>query len=164
MKRHLRVAASNGGTPAGRQAGLTAERERHRAETVGRRGRSRLHLASERSWQHTLVLTGTLDRRSAAELEEEIECLCEEGVTSLTLDLRLLEEMDATGVQVIAFRSTLCRRRGHELAVIPGSAAIQRALVEAGAEFVLEPVVVGREPGAGGVAEREVRTTMVRDL
>ena len=45
-------------------------------------------LASTPVWRHRLILTGKLDYRSASELEEEIECLCQEGVTNLTLDLR----------------------------------------------------------------------------
>jgi len=162
MKRHLRVAASNGGTAdRGAAEQAVAERRHNRVEIAGhRRGRGRLHLASERSWQHTLVLTGTLDRGSAAELEEEIECLCEEGVTSLTLDLRALEGLDPTGVQVIAFRSTLCRRRGHALTVIPGSYTMHRALVEAGVAEVQEPAAASDV----AVPSREVFTTMVRDL
>ena len=49
-----------------------------------------LTLASAPVWRHKLILTGKLDHRSAPELEEEIECLCQEGVTILTLDLRQL--------------------------------------------------------------------------
>jgi anti-anti-sigma regulatory factor len=83
-------------------------------------------------WHHTLVLTGRLDGSSAPELEEEIECLCQEGVTHLTVDLRALDTVDASGVRAIAFGNLVCRRRGNGYAVITGSFAAQRALTGAG--------------------------------
>jgi anti-anti-sigma factor len=81
---------------------------------------------------HTLILTGELNRASAHALEAEIERLCEEGVTGITLDLRELSYIDSIGVAVIAFRCGLCERRGYDFAVIPGSRLIQRAFEQAG--------------------------------
>jgi anti-anti-sigma factor len=86
---------------------------------------------------HTLVLTGELDRSSAHALEAEIERLCEEGVTGITLDLRELAYIDSIGVAVIAFRSGLCRRRGYDFALIPGSRLIHRAFEQAGVTALL---------------------------
>ena len=86
---------------------------------------------------HTLVLTGSLDRSSVHRLEAEIERLCEEGVTGITLDLRQLADIDAFGVAVIAFRCGLCRRRGYDFALIRGSRAIQRAFEKAGVSELL---------------------------
>jgi anti-anti-sigma factor len=86
---------------------------------------------------HTLVLTGGLDRRSAHALEVEIERLCEGGVTGITLDLRQLAYIDSIGVAVIAFRCGLCRRRGYDFAVIPGSRLIHRAFEQAGVTDLL---------------------------
>jgi anti-anti-sigma factor len=117
-------------TPAG--AGQTSLSETAHA-------RPQLTLASEPVWRHKLILTGTLDHRSAPELEEEIECLCEEGVTTLTLDLRQLDAIDSTGVTAIARRGAVCKMRGHHFAVIPGSRVIHRALAEAGATDLLTP-------------------------
>lgn len=96
-----------------------------------------LTLASEPVWRHKLILTGRLDYHSAAELEEEIECLCQEGVTILTLDLRQLDTIDATGATTIASRGAACKRRGHDFAVIPGSRPVHRVLAEAGAANLL---------------------------
>jgi anti-anti-sigma factor len=101
--------------------------------------RPQLTLASEPVWRHKLILTGKLDHRSAPELEEEIECLCEEGVTTLTLDLRQLDAIDSTGLTAIARRGAVCKMRGHDFAVIPGSRVIHHALVEAGATDLLTP-------------------------
>ena len=86
---------------------------------------------------HTLVLTGSLDRSSVHTLEAEIERLCEEGVTGITLDLRQLDDIDAFGVAVIAFRCGLCRRRGYDFALIRGSRATQRAFEKAGVSELL---------------------------
>jgi anti-anti-sigma factor len=85
-----------------------------------------------RARTHTLILTGELDRGSATTLEAEIERLCEEGVTNLTLDLRELRRIDSIGATVVAFRSSLCERRGCDVAVIPGAGVIRRALEQAG--------------------------------
>jgi anti-anti-sigma factor len=105
--------------------------------SVAVHARPHLTLASTLVWRHKLILTGKLDYHTAPELEEEIECLCQEGVTVLTLDLRQLDEIDPTGATVIAFCGAACRRRGRDFAVIPGSPAIHRALVEAGATDLL---------------------------
>lgn len=91
-----------------------------------------LELASVSAWTHTLILTGELTHRSAHALEGEIERLCEQGVTGITLDLRDLAQIDSTGVVVIAFRRELCERRGYEFTLIPGSQPIRRAFEQAG--------------------------------
>lgn len=131
--------------------------------------RPRLTLASAPFWRHKLILTGRLDHRSAPELEEEIECLCQEGVTILTLDLRQLDAIDSTGVTAIAFRGTACKRRGHDFAVIPGSGVIGSALAEAGAANLLAPdpneSVVRRFSSCSSDGSRSDRsTTMIKNL
>jgi anti-anti-sigma factor len=86
---------------------------------------------------HTLIPTGVLDRRSAHALEAEIERLCEEGVSGITLDLRQLTYIDSIGVAVIAFRCRLCLRRGYEFSLIRGSRSINRVFEKAGVSEVL---------------------------
>jgi anti-anti-sigma factor len=105
--------------------------------SVATRSRPHLRLAGKAVWRHRLILTGKLDCRSASELEEEIECLCEEGVTILTLDLRQLDGIDPAGAMVIAFCGAACRRRGRDFVVIPGSSVIHRVLTEVGAMDLL---------------------------
>jgi anti-anti-sigma factor len=96
-----------------------------------------LALARANVWTHTVILTGELNRRSAHTLEAEIERLCDEGVTGITLDLRELTHIDSTGVAVIAFRCGLCKRRGFDFALIPGSRLVHRAFERAGvADFL----------------------------
>jgi anti-anti-sigma factor len=98
--------------------------------------RPHLTLASLPAWRHKLILMGRLDHRSAPDLEEEIECLCQEGVTTLTLDLRQLNAIDSAGVKAIVFRGAAYRRHGRDFAVISGS-RFSHALAEAGATDLL---------------------------
>ena len=136
MKRHMTastvgVTGRNEGTPrlvTARTSSATKKEPRPRPPS----GERRLALASSNTWMHTLIPTGELSHGTAAALEAEIERLCEEGVTSLTLDLRELRRIDSTGVAVIAFRAGLCRRRGHEFTLIAGSEAVQHAFEQAG--------------------------------
>ncbi len=142
MTHHLTLATASRHEPA-RGDEVEAASDRTRAgegeanSSVAAHSRPHLTLASTLVWRHRLILTGKLDHGSASELEEEIECLCEEGVTILTLDLRQLEAIDSTGATVIACSGAACRRRGHDFAVIPGSRVVHGALTEAGATNLL---------------------------
>jgi anti-anti-sigma factor len=106
-----------------------------RAQAV--HARPRLTLASAPVWRHKLILTGRLDHRTVVELEDEIECLCEEGVTILTLDLRQLDAIDSVGARAIACRGAARKKQGRDFAVVAGSPVVHRALAEAGAESLL---------------------------
>ncbi len=106
---------------------------------------------SARVWTHTLILTGELTHRSAHALEIEIERLCDEGVTGITLDLRQLRQIDSIGVSVISFRCGLCQRQGFGFSLIPGSRLIQHAFEQAGVSDLL-PFQVDE------VAARRLRT------
>jgi anti-anti-sigma factor len=142
MKRHLTLsttsqhALDHGDTvEAVADRALTGDGQTSLSETT--RARPQSTLTNEAVWKHKLILTGKLDHRSASELAEEIECLCEEGVTILTLDLRQLDTIDSIGVTAIARRGAVCKMQGHDFAVIPGSSVVRRALAEAGAVDLL---------------------------
>jgi anti-anti-sigma factor len=94
--------------------------------------RPHLTLVPPQQWSHTLILRGDLDQHSAPELEDEIDCLHQEGVTALTLDLRQLNVIDSRGAQVIASQSASFKRGGRCLAVLVGSPAMYHALTTAG--------------------------------
>jgi anti-anti-sigma factor len=136
MKRHLMVSPVSGELSEGRALRRGSSRppttfnRNTRSQTAG--NQPSLALATETVRRHTLVLTGELHYRSAHALEAEIERLCEEGISRITLDLCALEFIDANGIAVIAFRSALCKRRGADLDVIAGSRIIHRALEQAG--------------------------------
>jgi len=108
---------------------------------------------------HTLILTGELNTRSVLALETEIERLCDEGVSGITLDLRELTSIDPVGVAVIAFRSGLCQRRGCEFTLMRGSRAIYRVFEQAGVNGALSYVEV--DAGVEAEAEAERRPALV---
>ena len=82
-------------------------------------------------WRHTLVLKGCLDAQSGPELQDEIECLYQEGVTSLVIDIRQLETIELVGAQAIASLSALYERRGLTVAVLGGPAWVHHTMIEA---------------------------------
>jgi anti-anti-sigma factor len=169
MKRHVTASAvsigrqKEGGVPEAANGAHAAFNENTRPR--GGSSKPNLVLASANVWTHTLVLTGDLDHRSAHTLELEIERLCEEGVSGITVDLRELEHVDPIGVAVIAFRCGLCKRRGYDFALIAGPPHIQRAFEQAGVSqlpFVDEevagsparPTEVVAAPGSSRAVQR----------
>jgi anti-anti-sigma factor len=125
-----------GDAPAG-VANRSTRRFSKGARTRPAEDRAGVVLKSVSVWTHTLILTGELTRRSAHALELEMERLCEQGVTDITLDLSQLGYIDATGVAVIAFRSGLCERQGYGFALIPGSRVVHEAFEQAGVSEML---------------------------
>lgn len=113
-------------------AALAPDKHTHAAPSRPKPSRPNLSLARVERWTHTLVLTGGLDHRSAHTLEAEIERLCDEGVTGITLDLRKLAYIDSIGVAATAFLCGLCDRRGYDFALIAGPPRIHRAFEQAG--------------------------------
>jgi anti-anti-sigma factor len=159
MKRHLTTSAVNMG--AIRRSGATLDEP----ETVPvdpdpprfAEAEPGLVLTSVSTWSHTLILTGELTHRSAHAVEVEIERLCEEGVTDITLDLRELTGIDPVGVAVIAFRCGLCEKRGYGFRLIRGSQPVQRAFEQAGVQGIL-PFVDADESadGLGALGHRSL--------
>lgn len=149
MKRHTTVSEVHIGSPDGtRLLGdppSRRDRDDHESQPGG------LVLTSVNTWNHTLVLTGELTHRSAHSLEVEIERLCEEGVTDITLDMRDLKQIDPVGVAVIAFRCGLCEKRGYGFRLIRGSRAVQRAFEQAGVSEML-PFQEGDDMAAARLA------------
>jgi anti-anti-sigma factor len=140
MKRHqMAMAPSVDEHLAGTAAGESQTRKAAPNRRIARPASSEAGFmpASVPAREHTLILTGQLDSSSANALEAAIERLCEERVTSITLDLRELTSIDPVGVAVIAFRCRLCERRGYEFALIPGGRMIHRAFEQAGMDGLL---------------------------
>jgi anti-anti-sigma factor len=142
MERHqVAMAASfqtrNEGGTVGSVAGQTLTALNESTRTRPASSEASLAPASLSVWMHTLILTGELDRGSAHALEAEIERICAQGVTGITLDLRELTYIDSIGVAVIVFRWGLCHRHGYDFALIPGSQFIHRAFEQAGVSELL---------------------------
>jgi anti-anti-sigma factor len=130
---------------------------------------SHITLAAHRPWSHTLVLRGDLDHHSASELEDELVCLLEEGVTALTLDLRELDELDSRGAHVIALQSALFKGRGRRLSVLAGSPAVQCALAAAGGPDLVRSEPLEEPSGryssvSSHPADPDLATTITRQL
>ena len=143
--------------------------------TASSRPGPHLTLAPARPWSHTLVLKGDLDHHSASELEDELVCLLEEGVTALTLDLRQLHELDPRGAHVIALQSALFKGRGRRLHVLAGSPAVHCTLAATGGQDLLGSEPAGRKDDAEGAAglfssysaqraDADLSTTVTREL
>ena len=142
MERHLttstvRIGIRNEGGTTGSVADATNAVSDTKTRTQPARNEPGSVWKSVSVWTHTLILTGELTYRSAHALELEIERLCEEGVTGITLDLRQLTHIDSVGVAVISFRCGLCQRKGYGFALIPGSRFIHRAFEQAGVTDLL---------------------------
>jgi anti-anti-sigma factor len=126
-----------------------------------------LTLVPARPWSHTLVLRGNLDHDSAPELQDELECLAQEGVTALTLDLRQLDALDPSGAQVIASHSASFRGSGRDFAVLVGSPVVDRTLSEAGGADLVMPArseAAGRRFSRSSSHMADLSTTMIRDI
>jgi anti-anti-sigma factor len=137
MKRHLTASAvslgrRNGDSAIASTAMHTSTAPDKSTNTQPASGEQRFALTSVSAWTHTLVLTGELNQRSAARLEAEMDRLCEEGVTGITLDLRELVSIDSAAIAAIAFRCGLSQRRGYEFTLIPGPQSIHDAFERAG--------------------------------
>lgn len=175
MKPHLTSSPTTTTRHLGNQD-RTAEVLAHPAGIGDRAGRAQavhahphLTLANATTWRHKLILTGRLDHRTVVELEDEIECLCEEGVTILTLDLRQLDAIDSVGARAIACRGAACKKRGREFAVVAGSPVVHRALAETGAESLLagepgETCVFRIITSASDSSPHDTSTVMVKNL
>ncbi len=175
MKPHLTSSSTTITRHLGNQDSTT-EVLAHPASIGDRAGRAQavharphLALASTPVWRHKLILTGKLDHRTVVELEDEIECLCEEGVTILTLDLCQIDAIDSVGAKTIALHGVACKRRGRDFAVVPGSPVVHRALAEAGAESLLEgdageTDVLRLAARASDSSPRDTLTVMIKNL
>jgi anti-anti-sigma factor len=78
--------------------------------------------------RHTLSLGGELDIASSATLHGAISRMlgrASRGDT-IVLDLSRLMFIDSTGLAEIILTSQLCRRDGHDFALVPGPRAVQR--------------------------------------
>jgi anti-anti-sigma regulatory factor len=131
-------------------------------------GRPHLTLLQTRLWNHTLVLKGTLDDLSAPELQDELECLREEGVTALTLDLRELEAMAPSAAQIIVSQGARFNVQGRHFGVLADAPRLRGTLNEAGGTDLVAPdasEILGRRFGRAP-AERshpDLSTTMTRE-
>jgi anti-sigma B factor antagonist len=83
---------------------------------------------------------GELDMSSVPILEEQLRAALDGGGKRLVVDLRGLEFMDSTGLQVLVQLDELAKHDGFDFAVLCGDGLVRRVLRETGLDGIL-PVV-----------------------
>jgi anti-sigma B factor antagonist len=73
-----------------------------------------------------LVLTGELDLASVPMLERRLDASADAGVVRVVVDLRGLEFLDSSGLQLLLRAQAQLRGRRHELLLRPGARAVQQ--------------------------------------
>lgn len=72
----------------------------------------------ERGGRHTWLMTGRLTRATATAFELMVGLLCEQGASSLAVDVRALTFLDSGGLAAIMRARELCGEHGCELTLI----------------------------------------------
>jgi anti-sigma B factor antagonist len=88
--------------------------------------------------QHRLLLAGELDIASAPILEATIAGLCENGTSTIVLDVSKVTFMDSTGLRAVLAADKLCRGRGHALSLAGAKGAVQRLFELTGVSGALQ--------------------------
>ncbi|HXD54187.1 MAG TPA: STAS domain-containing protein [Solirubrobacteraceae bacterium] len=92
--------------------------------------------------RHVLMLSGSLDLDSAAELESVLARLAVDGAQEIELDLRDLEFLDSAGLAALLACRDLCAEGGTACYVVSGRGAADKLLSLTG----LQGVLPGRAP------------------
>jgi len=74
----------------------------------------------------TLRLAGELDLASASMLFDTVLAGSGDSLSAITLDLRDLDFIDASGLHAILGVRALCHERGHVFSLIPGERHVHR--------------------------------------
>ena len=91
-----------------------------------------------------ISLAGELDL-ATAELLEQAVAGAEQGERLVVLDLQELAFIDSTGLRGVLAALELCRDRGQEFAITPGSQQVQRLLSVTGVAPHLRTIAAGDE-------------------
>ena len=91
-----------------------------------------------------LSLVGELDMATAEMLQQAIDGV-QESEPLVVLDLQELQFIDSTGLRCVLAALELCKGRGQELAITPGSQQVQRLLSVTGVAAHLRTIAAGDE-------------------
>jgi anti-sigma B factor antagonist len=80
----------------------------------------------ERGDAAVLRLLGELDLAAVEPLQDELDRLCSNRLSMLTVDLSELDFVDSTGLHLLMRLRTRCERQQLGLRFIPGPPAVQR--------------------------------------
>ena len=79
-------------------------------------------------------VSGELDLAAVEPLQAELDRVCSNGLSALTIDLRELEFVDSTGLHLLLRLHGDCERRQVDLRLVPGPPAVQRLFRITGTE------------------------------
>lgn len=111
---------------------------------MGEPGHLRIGIRHDGDGHVILALAGELDMASAPTLEGALQDDALARGEALILDLEELGFIDSTGLRAVLQARQLCRDRGQQFAVTPGSQQVQRVLTITGLAEHL-PVVAPQE-------------------
>jgi anti-sigma B factor antagonist len=80
----------------------------------------------ERDGSATVRLRGELDLAEVATLQAELDRLCSNGLSALTVDLSGLDFVDSTGLHALLRLRGRCESQQVSLQLVPGPPAVQR--------------------------------------
>ena len=80
----------------------------------------------ERGDTAVVRVSGELDLAAVEPIQFELDRLCSNGRSSLTVDLRELDFVDSTGLHLLLRLRGTCEQRGIGLQLVPGPPAVQR--------------------------------------
>ncbi len=144
MRQHQRSTRRG---PPPRTKGPFVARERPRVSDARQDRRSRaqqliefgaLSMSSERNGAvHTLRLSGELDLATTHRVEAELKRVEASGAQTIVIDLSDLSFINSTGVHLLVDAQARSRAQSNDLALLRGSAAVQRVLEICGVEAAL---------------------------
>ena len=102
----------------------------------------------EEGEQVRIALEGELDLSSALTFDEEIRRAEERKPKLLVIDLSRLKFLDSTGLRLIMSAQARAKTRGHRLAIVEGTYAVQRIFRLAGVNRRLD--IVPAPPASSG--------------
>ena len=100
----------------------------------------------EEGQQVRIALDGELDLSSALTFDEEIRRAEERNPRTIVIDLSSLKFLDSTGLRLIMSAHARAKTRGHRLAIVEGTWAVQRIFRLAGVNRRLD--IVSEAPAA----------------
>ena len=96
--------------------------------------------------QVRIAVEGELDLSSALTFDEEVRRAEEREPRILVIDLSGLRFLDSTGLRLIMSAHSRAKKRGHRLAIVEGTQAVQRIFRLAGVNRRLD--IVSEAPAA----------------
>jgi anti-anti-sigma factor len=100
----------------------------------------------EEGEQVRISVEGELDLSSALTFDEEVRRAEERRPQTLVIDLSALRFLDSTGLRLIMSAHARAKQRGHRLAIVEGTHAVQRIFRLAGVNRRLD--IVSEVPAA----------------